>query len=64
MIAMDLEGRFNYLLGGRRDLRQRLRADERERDDARDKYRSPIRQVKEAEGTTREARKYRARCHV
>ena len=36
MIAMDLEGRFNYLLGGRRDLRQRLRAAKRERDDDRE----------------------------
>ena len=63
-MVMDMEGRIDSLLWGRRDLCQWLREVERERDDARDKDRSPIRQVKEAEGTTREARKYRARCHV
>ena len=43
LMAVDLEGRLDSLLGGRRDLKQRLRADERERDDARYKARSIVR---------------------
>ena len=42
-MAMDLEGRLYYLLGGRRDIRQRLRAAERERDDARERSKSLVR---------------------
>ena len=36
-MSVDMEGRLNSLLGRWSDLRKRLRADERERDDTRDK---------------------------
>ena len=37
LMAVDLEGRLDYLLGDWRDLRKRLREEDRERDDSRDK---------------------------
>ena len=36
-MAVDLEVSLNSLLGGQRDIRQRLKVDERERDSTRDK---------------------------
>ena len=43
-------------MGGQRDLRQRLRAAERERDDARDRAKFLIRKIKESESMVREPR--------
>ena len=37
LMAVDLEVSLNSLLGGQRDIRQRLKVDERERDSTRDK---------------------------
>ena len=53
---MELEGRLDSLLGGRRDLRQRPRAAERERDNARDRAESMVRKIDEAEGMAIEER--------
>ena len=39
-----------------RDLRKKLMADEKERDDARDRFKSLIRQVDKGEGVVREER--------
>ena len=47
---MDMEGRFDYLLGVRRDMRQILRAAERERGDARDRDELIVRKINEARG--------------
>ena len=41
-MAMNLEGRIDYLLGARRDLRQRLRAADRERDNVRERAESLV----------------------
>ena len=40
---LDMDWRLDSLLGGQRYLRQRLRADERERDDTRDREKNLIR---------------------
>ena len=53
---MELEGRLDSLLGGRRDLRQRPRAAERERDNARDRAELLVRKIDEAEGMAIEER--------
>ena len=42
-MAVDLESRINSLLGGLRDLNQRLGAGEREGDDARYRAKSLVR---------------------
>ena len=52
---MDLEERLNYLLVGRRDLRQRLRAAERDREDASDRAESLVRKIDEAKRMVIEA---------
>ena len=41
---------------GRRNIRQRLRADERERSDVMNKAKSLVRKIDEAEGVVRDAR--------
>ena len=47
---MDLRGSLNYLLGGRRDIWQRLRASNGERYDTRDRGESIVRNINEAKG--------------
>ena len=42
-MTVDMEGRIDSLLGRWSDLRKRLRADERERDDTREKAESLVR---------------------
>ena len=60
-LAVNLEGRLDYLLGGQRDIMQRLREDEREMDDVRDKSELPVRYIDEADGIVREAREIQGR---
>ena len=50
---MELEGRLDSLLGGQRDLRQRLRVDKRERKNSRYKSKSLVRYIDEADGIVR-----------
>ena len=45
LMDMDLEGRLDSLLGGWRDLMQRLREDKRKRDDSRDRAESLVRNI-------------------
>ena len=56
LMDMELEGRLYFVLGGRRDLRQRRRADERERDDTRYRYKSLLRKIGKSERMVREVR--------
>ena len=60
-LAVNLEERLDYLLGGQRDIMQRLREDEREMDDVRDKSELPVRYIDEADGIVREAREIQGR---
>ena len=53
LVAVDLEGRLDSLLGGQRDLRQRLRVDKRERKNSRYKSKSLVRYIDEADGIVR-----------
>ena len=53
---LELEGVLNSLLGGRRDLRQRLREPGRERGNARHRAESLLRKIDEAKRMVREAR--------
>ena len=53
LMAVELEGRLDSLLGGQRDLRQRLRADKRERKNSRYKSKSLVRYIDEADGIVR-----------
>ena len=56
MMAVDLEGMLDFLFRGEMYLRQRLRADERERDNTMEKSESLVRYIDEADGIVREAR--------
>ena len=53
LMAVELEGRLDSLLGGQRDLRQRLRVDKRERKNSRYKSKSLVRYIDEADGIVR-----------
>ena len=48
-----MEGRIDYLLEGRRDLRQRMRASERKRCNTRDRDELLIRKIYKSEGMMR-----------
>ena len=50
LMGMEMDGRLNSLLGVRRDISQRLRLDEREKGDARDRAESLLRKIDEAWG--------------
>ena len=52
----DLEWRFFYPLVGRRDVSQKPREAEREREDARDRAESIVRKIDKAKGMVRETR--------
>ena len=56
MTAMDLEERIDYLLEGRRDLRQRLRATKRNMKYARDRAELLVRKTNESKGVVIEVR--------
>ena len=56
MKKIVLVGRINYLLGGRRDLIQRLRAVEKERYDDRERVELLVRNINEDGGVLRETR--------
>ena len=49
------KGRLDYLLGGRRDIRQRLRVAERERENSREREECIVRYIYEADGIVRES---------
>ena len=51
-----MEGGLDSLLGGRRDICQRMRVDKRGRDDARYRSKSLVRYIYEADGIVIEAR--------
>ena len=56
LMDMELEGMFNSLLGGWRDLMQRLRAAERQMNNTRDRSELIVRNIYKAKGMVREAR--------
>ena len=56
LIAIDMEGRIDSLLEGQMDIMQRLREDERERDDSRDNNEFIVVYIDETDGIVREAR--------